>query len=179
MSGWKRLYYMPILVLNRVWFLRELGEFMDVFVVLIPKDKARKSNMRIRIMEFKKSFCWRSNLSNNDIISTYVVLKTGIDFIDQVWKRVWKMTFWSEIGSGWHTPTKNFEDYPPREKQYVFSLLISPWNQRWNANPRTKGMNWVALPFVVLYRRIKLHYFGIFITCVQGRLFHLFCKKYL
>ena len=57
---------------------------MDVFVVLIPKDKARKSNMRIRIMEFKKSFCWRSNLSNNDIISTYVVLKTGIDFIDQV-----------------------------------------------------------------------------------------------
>ena len=57
---------------------------MDVFVVLIPKDKARKSNMRIRIMEFKKSFCLRSNLSNNDIISTYVVLKTGIDFIDQV-----------------------------------------------------------------------------------------------
>ena len=57
---------------------------MDVFVVLIPKDKARKSNMRIRIMEFKKSFCWRSNLSNNDIISTYVVLNTGIDFIDQV-----------------------------------------------------------------------------------------------
>ena len=75
---------MPILVLNRVWFLRELGEFMDAFVVLIPKDKARKSNMRIRIMEFKKSFCWCSNLSNNDIISTYVVLKTGIDFIDQV-----------------------------------------------------------------------------------------------
>ena len=75
---------MPILVLNRVWFLRELGEFMDVFVVLIPKEKARKSNMRIRIKEFKKSFCWRSNLSNNDIISTYVVLKTGIDFIDQV-----------------------------------------------------------------------------------------------
>ena len=57
---------------------------MDVFVVLIPKDKARKSNMRIRIMEFKKSFCWRSNLRNNDIISTYVVLNTGIDFIDQV-----------------------------------------------------------------------------------------------
>ena len=57
---------------------------MDVFVVLIPKEKARKSNMRIRIMEFKKSFYWRSNLSNNDIISTYVVLKTGIDFIDQV-----------------------------------------------------------------------------------------------
>ena len=57
---------------------------MDVFVVLISKDKARKSNMRIRIMEFKKSFCWRSNLRNNDIISTYVVLKTGIDFIDRV-----------------------------------------------------------------------------------------------
>ena len=41
---------------------------MDVFVVLIPKDKARKSNMQIRIMEFKKSFCWCSNLSNDDII---------------------------------------------------------------------------------------------------------------
>ena len=99
---------MPILVLNRVWFLRELREFMNVFVVLIPSEKERKSNVRIRIMDFTKSFCWSSNLSNDDIIYTYVVLKTGVEFRGQVWKRVWKMTFFGlKEGLAHPTPGKN------------------------------------------------------------------------
>ena len=35
-------------------------------------------------MDFKKSFCFRSNLSNDDIIPG---LKTGMDFRGQVWKQ--------------------------------------------------------------------------------------------
>ena len=38
--------------------------------------------------------CFRSNLSNDNTISAQRPgLKTGMDFRDLVWKRVWKMTF--------------------------------------------------------------------------------------
>ena len=45
---WKRVYTLPILVWNRVWFLRGLRECMDVFIVSIPNEWERKRNMRIR-----------------------------------------------------------------------------------------------------------------------------------
>ena len=45
---WKRVYTLPILVWNRVWFLRGLQECMDVFIVSIPNEWERKRNMRIR-----------------------------------------------------------------------------------------------------------------------------------
>ena len=35
---WKRVYTLPILVWNRVWFSRELLECMNVFVVSIPYE---------------------------------------------------------------------------------------------------------------------------------------------
>ena len=54
-------------------------------------------------MDLKYFFSIRSNLSNEG----------------QVWKRVWKITFflvWNR-GSGWitrqHTPTKNSQKHPP------------------------------------------------------------------
>ena len=45
---WKRVYTLPILVWNRVWFLRGLQECMDVFIVSIPNEWERKRNRRIR-----------------------------------------------------------------------------------------------------------------------------------
>ena len=50
-------------------------------------------------------FCCCSNLSNERS-----GLKMGMDFRGQVWKRVWKMTF--IYRTGWHTPTKNSQEYP-------------------------------------------------------------------
>ena len=48
-------------------------------------------------MYFKKSFCSRSNLSNNLIISAYARSENGFGF-QRPW--VWKMTIYlSEIGS--------------------------------------------------------------------------------
>ena len=81
-------------------------------------------------MYFEKSFSWRSNLGNDNIISVYVnmyvafsdhrqVLNTGMDFWAQVWKRVWKMTVFglTELGVGEPgiTPpplTMNFQEPP-------------------------------------------------------------------
>ena len=39
-------------------------------------------------MDFKNCFCWRSNPSNDDIISYKPGLKTGMDFTAQATKRV-------------------------------------------------------------------------------------------
>ena len=64
-------------------------------------------------------FCCCSNLSNQGnkgIISERPGLRTGMKFRGQVWKQVWKMTLWNRIRiwrTGWHTPTKNSQEYPP------------------------------------------------------------------
>ena len=57
-------------------------------------------------MDLNNFFCLRSNLSNDNIISGYKRpgLKTGMDFRVLVWKRVWKIKFLSEIGSGSEEP---------------------------------------------------------------------------
>ena len=50
---------------------------------------------------FRNPFCCCSYLSIDAIISLRLGLKTGMDFMGQVWKWVWNMTyFWSEVGSG-------------------------------------------------------------------------------
>ena len=72
---------------QKVWFLRRFGvktdiyfahfgQCMNVFVVSVPDEFwERKSNIRNNMViyefevDFKKSFIWRSNLCNDDIIS--------------------------------------------------------------------------------------------------------------
>ena len=79
-------------------------------------------------MNFKKSFCWRSNLSN-DIISVFVNMYVTFCDILQVWKRVWTLEARAENGFGkWHfwvwdrvriwepggkSPTRIFGSTPP------------------------------------------------------------------
>ena len=64
-NGWA----LPIVVdWNRVWFLRELRECMNVFIVSIPNESERKGNMRIR-NGFEEFFCLHCNLSNHNMIS--------------------------------------------------------------------------------------------------------------
>ena len=53
------------MVWNRVWFLRELRDCMNVFIVSIPNEYERKKNMRIR-NGFEEFFRFRSNLSNDN-----------------------------------------------------------------------------------------------------------------
>ena len=52
-------------------------------------------------MGFKKSFCWHSNLGNDDIISWRPGLNMAMDFRSLVWKRMWKNDiFWFVIRLG-------------------------------------------------------------------------------
>ena len=44
-------------------------------------------------MDEKKSFCWNSNLSNDNIISAYARSENGYGFRGQIKKRMWKLTF--------------------------------------------------------------------------------------
>ena len=63
-------------------------------------------------MDFKKTFGWRSNLSNDDRGQVW----TGLDFGGKV-AGVEKHIFWSKIRSGFEEPggytsTKNSQGYP-------------------------------------------------------------------
>ena len=40
-------------------------------------------------MDFKKSFWWPSNLSNDYVIYTFVIMYVTFCDLLQVWKRVW------------------------------------------------------------------------------------------
>ena len=51
---------------------------MNLFVISVPNEQQRK--IRIRQFEMgvmKKSFCWRANLSNDNIISAYARSENG------------------------------------------------------------------------------------------------------
>ena len=64
------------------------------------KKKIKKKEICEFEMHLKKLFCLRSILSNDEIVSALRPgLKKGADFRGQ-FCRVWKMTFLSEIGSG-------------------------------------------------------------------------------
>ena len=65
---WKRVYTLPILVWNRVWFLRGLQECMDVFIVSIQMSEKEREICKFE-MDLKFFFGLRSNLSNDNIIS--------------------------------------------------------------------------------------------------------------
>ena len=74
-------------------------------------------------VDFKKSFCWRSNVSNDIIISAYARSENGYGFYEDRSGNGCekKTTFWSGNRgriwrTGWHTPTTNSEEYPPPVK---------------------------------------------------------------
>ena len=77
---------------------------------------------------FEEFFCLRSNLSNDNKVSGQRPgLKTGMDFGDLVWKRVWKITFFlSDIEAGFGepggTPPQRIpRSTPPRVKTVLCS----------------------------------------------------------
>ena len=73
---------------------------MNVFIVLITNEYEKKKEICEFEMHLKKLFYLRSILSNDEIVSALRPgLKKGVDFRGQ-FCRVWKMTFLSEIGSG-------------------------------------------------------------------------------
>ena len=69
-------------------------------------------------MAFKKSFCWRSNLSNDVIISVYVNIYVAFCDLLQIWKRVWKWHFlvWNGVRfflrTGRHNPLRIHRSTP-------------------------------------------------------------------
>ena len=91
--SYKSCNYVP---LQRVSFLRRFGMKrpkspfwsrieLDGFrrnhgsVISIPDESDRKNNMRFR-NGFQKSFCWRSYLNDDEIISTYARSENGYRF---------------------------------------------------------------------------------------------------
>ena len=73
---------------------------MNVFIVLITNEYEKKKEICEFEMHLKKLFYLLSILSNDEIVSALRPgLKKGVDFRGQ-FCRVWKMTFLSEIGSG-------------------------------------------------------------------------------
>ena len=101
--GLERVQSLPILAWNRVWFSREVREFINVWSFQFQQMKLERKWI---CNGFKRYFCCRSNRSNDDIISARG-LTTGWILEGQVWKRVWKMTIFGIRGSGRHTPTTN------------------------------------------------------------------------
>ena len=76
-------------------------------------------------MDFKKSFCWRSNLSNNNIISAYARSDNGNGFLEARSKircGKWQF-FWSEKGSGFGEPAAHphleFPGIPRAGQRYI------------------------------------------------------------
>ena len=95
-------------------------------------------------MDLKNFFCVRSNLSNDNKISACGLgQKTGMDFRGLVWNGCGKLDFlvWNRfrnLEKGWHTPTKNSQEYPPGSFSQKFdfentvsvSCSLSRW--KWN-----------------------------------------------
>ena len=83
-------------IVSRVWFSGKLQEVYE------PHVPFQFLSQRIEFeMDFKKFFfCWRSNVSNNDMISKRSGLKM-VRFSEARSENVCeKLHFWSEIGSG-------------------------------------------------------------------------------
>ena len=59
--------------------MRELQEFIDVVSFQFQMNKIGREICEFE-MDFKKSSCWLSNVSNDDVISVFVKgLKTGVE----------------------------------------------------------------------------------------------------
>ena len=80
--------------------------------------------MRIR-NAFEEFVCLRSNLSNDNIMSAYRPgLKTSMDLRVLVWQRVWKITFFGLIGSGFEEPGNTPPPGIPRSTPRAFENHI-------------------------------------------------------
>ena len=66
------------------------GNYGSVWTYLLRQIQMNKKEIEIYQLwnAFEEMFCLCPNLSNDDI-----GLKTGMDFRGQVWKQMWKMTF--------------------------------------------------------------------------------------
>ena len=68
--GLKLVYILPILVWNWVWILRKLWEWKYVYLLFQFQINTEKERAIYDFkVDFKTSFIWCSNLSNDDIIS--------------------------------------------------------------------------------------------------------------
>lgn len=86
-----------------MWFSREIWDCIKGFVISLLNNKINKKERVISKfkMGFKKSFCWHSNLGNDDTISWRPGLNMGMDFRGLVWKRMWKNgIFWFVLRLG-------------------------------------------------------------------------------
>ena len=130
---WKRVYTLPILVCNRVWFSRVLSERMNVFIVSIPNEQERKKNTRIR-KAFEDFFCLRIKSKKWWRDFSWFLPK------GQVWKRVWILEVWSENGSvklnffglKWGKDLENHAAHPHQE----FLEVRSPGTPKWCSHSR-------------------------------------------
>ena len=110
---WKRVYTLTILVWDRAWFLRELR---SVWTYL---------SFQFQISKEEREIC-EFQIGLKNVLFALQSKPKG-----QVWKREWILEVWTENGCGnWHflvwnrvriwrtgrhTPTKNSQEYPPRE----------------------------------------------------------------
>ena len=115
-----------------------------MFVVLIINEQ-----------KIKKSFCWRYNLGNDDIISVNV--NTFVELCDhlQVWKRVWilearsensvkndNFLVWNRVRiwrTRLHTPTKNSQEVPRKNRSCTWSKGVFTISALWS-HPSDQGM---------------------------------------
>ena len=66
--GLKQVYILPILVWNWVWILRKLREWMYVYLLFQFQMNTEKERTIYDFkVDFKTSFIWCSNLSNDDL----------------------------------------------------------------------------------------------------------------
>ena len=115
---WKRVQILPILVWNRVWFTKELRLYINVFAVSIPNESEGKCNRQIR-NGFSEIILCRLNLSNDDIICVlckHVMLGFVTNGRSENGRGKWQLLVGKRVRiwrTGWHTPTKSSQQYPP------------------------------------------------------------------
>ena len=92
-------FNLPILVWNRLWFSKEVREYINIFHRFDSKWEGKRHIYEFE-MDFKKSFLvlFYISVSNNDLISWRQGLKSGREARSVSGRK--NDIFWSEIGSG-------------------------------------------------------------------------------
>ena len=124
----KGIKFLFVWVWNRVWFSRDwlrdcTCNFNSKWIRndKIPVNKKERVVCEFEI-DFNKSFCWLSNLSNNDLSSAYARSENCYGNWSQISKRMWKMTFQFGLKQGQDLenrmaqPHQEFPGVPAREK---------------------------------------------------------------
>ena len=113
---WKRVYTLPILVWNRVWFSRELRECINVFMVSIRHE-----------LKNKEKYIYANLFLKARSENGYRFKRSGLKTV------VENDVIWSEIGSGFGepggTPTKNSQEFP--HHQISLELETKPISATW------------------------------------------------